>query len=168
MTTMLGFLAAACAETCAGQANQCQPEGYREVFEFQHQRSPVVTGVCPSRAWIGSRVRLFLEKFQLKRLTFMFRKCNLSLNGNFRLFARPVVSLALFFEAFDVRGRQLRPVDLERQLVELAGEGERTLVVLVVHRRAGVGADVERFVPLRGWSESCVPSSGWRLPCRPP
>ena len=54
-----------------------------------------------------------------------------------------------FHQPFLVFGRQLRPVDLERQLVELAGERERHLVVLVVHRRAGVGADVEGLVPLQ-------------------
>ena len=41
------------------------------------------------------------------------------------LLARPVVPLALFFELLDVGGRQLRPIDLDRQLVELAGERER-------------------------------------------
>jgi hypothetical protein len=35
----------------------------------------------------------------------------------------------------------------DRQLVDLAGKGEGNLVVLIVDRRAGVGADVERFVP---------------------
>src|SRR5262252_2765090 len=50
-------------------------------------------------------------------------------------------------ELLDVRRRQLRPIDLQRELVELAGELERHLV-LVGHRRPGVGADVEVLVPL--------------------
>ena len=50
------------------------------------------------------------------------------------LFRNAVVPLALFSSSLIVGGRQLRPVDLERQLVELAGERERHLVVLVVHR----------------------------------
>src|SRR5262245_56980666 len=41
---------------------------------------------------------------------------------------------------------QLRWPELEGQLVDLAGEAERYLVVLVVHRRAGVDAHVECFV----------------------
>ena len=49
---------------------------------------------------------------------------------------------------------------VERQLVELAGEGERHLVVRVVHRCAGVGADVEALVPLQDQRASCAPSSG--------
>jgi hypothetical protein len=48
----------------------------------------------------------------------------------------------------DVLRRELRPVDREGDLVDLAGEGERDLVVLVVDRCAGIGADVEVLVPL--------------------
>src|SRR6185437_2482066 len=68
----------------------------------------------------------------------------------------------------DVLCRELRPVDLERQLVELAGEPERYLVVLVIHGRAGVGAYVEvrashmpSASPTRasGSSRSCSPRS---------
>ena len=36
-----------------------------------------------------------------------------------------------------------------KQFVEPAGQFERHLIVLVVHRRAGVRADVEGLVPLR-------------------
>ena len=52
-------------------------------------------------------------------------------------------------EALDILRRQLGPVELERQLVELAGKFEWALVILVVHGRTGVGADVESFVPLK-------------------
>ena len=41
---------------------------------------------------------------------------------------------------------ELRRPDLDRQLVERAGEAERHLVVLVVDRRAGIDADVEGLV----------------------
>src|SRR5215510_374184 len=41
---------------------------------------------------------------------------------------------------------QLRWPELEGQFVDLAGEAERHLIVLVVHRRAGVDAHVECFV----------------------
>jgi hypothetical protein len=50
-------------------------------------------------------------------------------------------------QLLDVRWRELRPIDLQRQLVERAGELERDLVV-VGNRRAGIGADVEVFIPL--------------------
>jgi hypothetical protein len=62
------------------------------------------------------------------------------------LFARPVVPLCQH-QLFHVSGRELRPIDGKRQLVELAGKPERDLII-VGHRRAGVGADVEVFVPL--------------------
>ena len=52
-------------------------------------------------------------------------------------------------ELLDVFRRELRPVDGQGQLVELAGELERHLIVLVVHRRAGIGAHVEVLVPLQ-------------------
>src|SRR6266851_7566153 len=55
----------------------------------------------------------------------------------------------LLLQFLDVLLRQFRPVELEGQLVQLAGELERHLIVLVVHRRAGVGADVEVLVPLQ-------------------
>ena len=42
--------------------------------------------------------------------------------------------------------RQLYRPELEGQLVDLAVEAERHLVVLVVHRRAGVDPDVEGLV----------------------
>src|SRR5262245_66121321 len=50
-------------------------------------------------------------------------------------------------QLLDVPRRQPGPIDLERQLVELAGKPERHLVVCVVHRRAGIGADVKILVP---------------------
>ena len=52
-------------------------------------------------------------------------------------------------QLLDVLGRQLRPVDLDRQLVELGGQRERRLVVGVVHAGQRVGADVEALVPLQ-------------------
>ena len=42
--------------------------------------------------------------------------------------------------------RYLRRPELDGQLVELAGEAERRLVVLVVHARAGIHADIEGLV----------------------
>ena len=63
------------------------------------------------------------------------------------LLAHLVVSLGLH-QPLLVFGRELRPVDRQRQFVELAGEFERHLIVLVVHRCAGVRADVEGLVPL--------------------
>src|SRR3972149_9520365 len=65
------------------------------------------------------------------------------------LLARLVIPLALFAEKLFVRGSELRPIDLYRQFRELAGELERHLVVLVVHRCAGIGSNVEGFVPLK-------------------
>ena len=59
-----------------------------------------------------------------------------------------VVALRLL-KLLDILGRQLRPVDGQRQLVELTGELERHLVVPVIHRGAGVGAHVEVLVPLQ-------------------
>src|SRR5262245_50220979 len=53
------------------------------------------------------------------------------------LLGRPVVARGCL-QLLDVRRRQLRPIDCERQLVELAGEAERHLVVLIVHRRPSV------------------------------
>src|SRR5215475_6229872 len=64
------------------------------------------------------------------------------------LLARVVVPLPFLDETLLVLGRELRPIDRQRQLVELAGERERHLVLLVVHRRAGVGTDVEGLVEL--------------------
>jgi len=64
-----------------------------------------------------------------------------------KLLARLVVALG-FHETFLILWRQLRPVYLYRELIELAGEFEWHLIVLVVYRCAGVGADVEGLVPL--------------------
>jgi hypothetical protein len=50
-------------------------------------------------------------------------------------------------QPFDIRRRQLRPIDLERELVERAGKFEWDLVILG-HWGAGIGADVEVLVPL--------------------
>ncbi len=51
------------------------------------------------------------------------------------------------FELLDVFRRQLRPIDRQCHLVQLAGELERRLVVGVVHAGQRVGANVEAFVP---------------------
>jgi hypothetical protein len=40
--------------------------------------------------------------------------------------------------------------EFHRQITDLAGEAERYLVVLVVHRRAGVEPDAEGLVPREG------------------
>jgi hypothetical protein len=54
--------------------------------------------------------------------------------------------LHTFLEFFDVVGRELRAIHLDRQLVELGGERERRLIVFVVHTGECVGADVEALV----------------------
>src|SRR5262249_13216118 len=64
------------------------------------------------------------------------------------LFADPIVPLGLL-KLRDLVRRQLRPVDGQRDLVQLTGESERRLVVVVVDRRAGVGANVQSLVPLQ-------------------
>ena len=61
---------------------------------------------------------------------------------NAHLFARLVVAHR-GFEFLDVCGGQLGPVHLDRQLVELAGERERYLVIVVIHPVTSVDADVE-------------------------
>src|SRR5664279_596199 len=65
-----------------------------------------------------------------------------------QLFAGVIVAFSLL-QLLNVRRRQLRPVNRKRQFVELAGEGERNLIVLVVHRSASVGADIKVLVPLQ-------------------
>src|SRR5262249_39253667 len=45
-------------------------------------------------------------------------------------------------QALDVVRAQLGPVDVQRELVDLAGKDERRLIVVVIDRRAGVGSDV--------------------------
>src|SRR5262245_50379784 len=60
-------------------------------------------------------------------------------------------------QLLDIRRRQLRPVDFERKLVELAGEAEGDLVI-VRNRRAGVRADVEVLVPLQDQRNSALHS----------
>src|SRR5262245_51538186 len=70
------------------------------------------------------------------------------------LLGRAVVTCGLPQPLF-VLGRQLRPIDLQRELVELAGETERHLVI-IGHRRAGVGADVEVLVPLQDQRNSAL------------
>jgi hypothetical protein len=43
--------------------------------------------------------------------------------------------------------RELRPVECNRQLVDLAGELERDLIVVVVYWRVGICSNVEGLVP---------------------
>src|SRR6188508_1839254 len=63
------------------------------------------------------------------------------------LFGRLIVARGLL-QFLEVLRRERWPVDLQRQLFELASEAERHLVVCIVPRRAGVGADVEVLIPL--------------------
>ena len=55
-----------------------------------------------------------------------------------------LVSWTLLLEELFLRSIQRNQLD--RQLVELAGEPERRLVVVVVHARAGIHPDVEGLV----------------------
>src|SRR5271167_4569332 len=65
----------------------------------------------------------------------------------YQLFAGVVIARSRL-QLLNVGRGQLRPVDGQGQLVEFAVEGEWDLIVLVVHWRSGVGADVEVLVPL--------------------
>src|SRR4030095_5078856 len=62
-----------------------------------------------------------------------------------------MLSTGLRYPRTPARGGRLnlRRPDLDRQLVERAGEAERHLVVVVVDRAAGVDAHVEGFVDRR-------------------
>src|ERR1019366_7243671 len=73
-----------------------------------------------------------------------------------QLFAGVIVAFSLL-QLLNVRRRQLRPVNRKRQFVELAGEGERNLIVLVVHRSASVGADIKVLVPLQDQGQGGLP-----------
>ena len=65
-----------------------------------------------------------------------------------RWIAWAIVLVALVSAAWlRLVGRPLWRFDRKRQLVDLAGELERHLVIVVIHRRAGVRPDVERLVP---------------------
>ncbi len=55
----------------------------------------------------------------------------------------------LIFERLDVFRRQLRPVHLDRQLVELGGQRERRLIVGIIDTGQRIGANVEALVPLQ-------------------
>src|SRR6516164_1613486 len=48
----------------------------------------------------------------------------------------------------DLLGRQLWTFNLQRDLAEFTGESEWALIVLIVHGRAGVRAEVHALVPL--------------------
>jgi len=60
----------------------------------------------------------------------------------FHLIPLPVLVLQVLL----LLGRQLHRPDLDGQLVQLAGEAERDLVVLVVHSSTSINANIERFV----------------------
>jgi hypothetical protein len=49
----------------------------------------------------------------------------------------------------DIRGRQMRPINLDRQLVQFGRERERRRIILVVHTRERVRANVEALIPLQ-------------------
>ena len=83
------------------------------------------------------------------------------------LFAHLVVPLRLH-QLLLVFRRELRPVDGQCDLVDLAGEGERRLVVLVVNSRQRVRADVEALVPLQDQRQRALHLLCPRRPCRPP
>src|SRR5215831_6269922 len=70
------------------------------------------------------------------------------------LLRRAVVARGLL-QLLDVRRGELRPVDLQRELVEFAGEAERHLVI-IGYRRAGVRPDVKVLVPLQDQRKSTV------------
>src|SRR6266699_6786496 len=59
-------------------------------------------------------------------------------------------------KALDVFRTQFRPVDIQRDLVQLACESERSAVIVVVDGRAGVGPDIESFIPLKDEGQRMV------------
>src|SRR5215472_8901677 len=61
-----------------------------------------------------------------------------------------------FSKSLLVRRGELRRIDLDCQLVELGGQLERNLVVLVIHRRTGISADVEGLIPLHDERDGAV------------
>ena len=75
---------------------------------------------------------------------------------------------AVFFSCSFFLGRKhLRRPQLHCQLADLAGELEWHLVVLIVHRRAGVDADIEGLIPREAdgqlrvmeWLSTTLPST---------
>ena len=76
-----------------------------------------------------------------------------------RLLANLVVALRLHQLLLIFRG-ELRPVNGERDLVDLAGKGERRLVVLVAHPSQCIRADVEALVPFPISREASMTSNG--------
>ena len=56
-------------------------------------------------------------------------------------------TLLCLHQSFLILWRQLGLFEADRQLVDLAREPERYLLVLIIHRRAGIRSDVESFVP---------------------
>lgn len=74
----------------------------------------------------------------------------LSLVGRFRF---------RLLKALFVLGRQLRRFDRDSQLVDLAGELERRLAVLIVDRRAGIRPDVGGLIPGQRERRAWVPPS---------
>src|SRR3974390_2181439 len=66
---------------------------------------------------------------------------------HFRSLAYGIVTFCLL-EFLYVLRRQLGLIERERDFAELAGEGERYLIVGIVDRRAGVRTDIKTFIPL--------------------
>lgn len=71
------------------------------------------------------------------------------------LLAHLVVPLALVREHDLFAGTQLRMLEIDRQLVELASEPKWHLIVLLVHRRASIHTHVEGVIPLED-ERNCV------------
>ena len=65
------------------------------------------------------------------------------------LLAGAVVPLACRFEKLDLGRRQLRTINLNVELYDLAGESERHLIVVVVNTGASIRPNVKRLVPLK-------------------
>ena len=68
----------------------------------------------------------------------------------------------------DVGGHHLIGAELDRQLIELAGETKRHLVVFVIHACAGIHSHVEGFVEGQKRWNGVRDRLFWRLLCRPP
>src|SRR4030095_7328592 len=76
-----------------------------------------------------------------------------TLRGATRAFQDRVIGVRLVIRSGDGFGlsllilrRHLVRLELNSQLVELSGEAERRLVVLVIHPRAGINPDIEGLI----------------------
>src|SRR5689334_17486445 len=61
-----------------------------------------------------------------------------------------------FFQLLFVLRCQYRWIEPYGQLVDLAGEGERHLIIAIIDRRAGVGPDIKGFVPGQGQRDGAI------------